>query len=121
MYINNVDKEGWEVPRELVARNNDGDIIDNKKERELKFSYTKHPFGNMVLKDQYLEIVYCSTSECFSIWIGREQPVRVSFEQKEKNESHTLWNADIASINWCLDLYGSHPFYMDVRIGRHGH
>ncbi|GLJ52795.1 hypothetical protein SUGI_1124670 [Cryptomeria japonica] len=146
VYISDADKERWEVPRELVARKNDVDGINSKKEPELLFSYTKnpfgfavtrrsngevlfnstaqhlghaYPFGNMVFKDQYLEIstVLPPSSSLYGLGESTRRGFRLG-----KNESHhTLWNADIGSLNLYLDLYGSHPFYMDVRAGGVAH
>lgn len=75
-------------------------------------------FGNLVFKDQYLEI---STAVPFSASLyGLGESTRPGF-RLNRNESYTLWNLDIGSVNLYVDLYGSHPFYMDVREGGVAH
>eukprot|EP01018_Ginkgo_biloba_P031171 Gb_36137 [translate_table: standard] len=108
---------------------------------ELLFTYTKQPFGfavtrrgngevlfnstagdklfgNMVFKDQYLEISTIIPSNASLYGLG--ESTRPGFRLSQ-NESYSLWNSDIGSVNLYLDLYGSHPFYMDVRTGGIAH
>ncbi|KAH9288315.1 hypothetical protein KI387_032432 [Taxus chinensis] len=146
VHITDTQKQRWEVPTELVARNDDDNGANNNKEPELQFSYTENPFGfavtrrssgevlfnstpqgqgkaypfrNMVFKDQYLEISTVLPWNASLYGLG--ESTRPGF-RLDKNESHhTLWTADIASLNLYLNLYGSHPFYMDVRAGGVAH
>ncbi|KAH9288316.1 hypothetical protein KI387_032433 [Taxus chinensis] len=146
VYITDAEKQRWEVPKEVVARynddhgaNNDGSINDH----ELQFSYTKnpfgfavtrssngevlfnssaqgqYPFGNMVFKDQYLEISTGLPSTASLYGLG--ESTRPGFMLNRNGSQYTLWNLDIGSVNLYLDLYGFHPFYMDVRAGGVAH
>eukprot|EP01018_Ginkgo_biloba_P029326 Gb_24065 [translate_table: standard] len=152
VYISDADKPRWEVPREILPRDDDGNIprlrlgntwkktATDNGDPELQFNYTTNPFGfaitrrstgevlfnstvddengksfgNLVFKDQYLEISTTLPSSALLYGVGEN--TRPTFSLSH-NTSYTLWNVDIFSANTFVDLYGSQPFYMDIRRG----
>ncbi|XP_057830354.1 alpha-xylosidase 1 [Cryptomeria japonica] len=147
VYITDAEKQRWEIPREVVVRyENHHGANDNTYDPELQFSYTQSPFGfavtrrsngevlfnssaqgqgnahlfgNMVFKDQYLEISTGLPSTASLYGLG--ESTRPGFMLNRNGSQYTLWNQDVLSLNLYLDLYGSHPFYMDVRAGGIAH
>ncbi|KAK1260432.1 hypothetical protein QJS04_geneDACA020340 [Acorus gramineus] len=69
--------------------------------------------SNIVFKDQYLHLSNSLLPGQSSIY-GFGEHTKKTFRMVEGNNV-TLWNADILALYWNKNLYGSQPFYMDLR------
>ncbi|WCJ19443.1 Alpha-glucosidase [Euphorbia peplus] len=145
VHITDAEKERWEVPYNLIPRPpalkqtmgskkaKDLQLVDKENSysgSQLIFSYTEDPFtfgvkrkssgdtlfnssAQLVFKDQYLEIS-TSLPEDASIY-GFGESSREHGIKLYPNDPYTLWTTDFSSMNSSIDLYGSHPMYMDMR------
>ncbi|WOL03392.1 putative alpha-glucosidase [Canna indica] len=140
--ITDSDRQRWEIPQHVISRrsetaargllsscstqhvfsNQDSDLdFILHRESPFRFSVVRRSTGDVlfasqprvVFKDQYLEISSSLPATRSSLY-GLGEHTKSTF-RLVPNDTFTLWNADIASANPDVNLYGSHPFCMDVR------
>eukprot|EP00013_Stygamoeba_regulata_P005203 CAMPEP_0177640502 /NCGR_PEP_ID=MMETSP0447-20121125/6576_1 /TAXON_ID=0 /ORGANISM="Stygamoeba regulata, Strain BSH-02190019" /LENGTH=1002 /DNA_ID=CAMNT_0019142575 /DNA_START=142 /DNA_END=3150 /DNA_ORIENTATION=- len=127
----------WQVPSEVFPHT---DATTAASSPAYAFSYTENPFGfavqrlsdnsvlfnttpsssglfnGLVFKDQFLEISSSMPQNATVYGLG-ESTMSAGLKLDTNFYTYTLWNRDTAAAAADQNLYGSHPFYMEMRDG----
>ncbi|KAF0902311.1 hypothetical protein E2562_015531 [Oryza meyeriana var. granulata] len=138
--ITDADHPRWEVPQDVIPRPTPELSLDAPRpggrvlstatsdltfaihtSPSFRFTVSRRSTGDvlfdttpdLVFKDRYLELTSSLPADRASLY-GLGEHTKRTF-RLQRNDTFTLWNSDIAAGNVDLNLYGSHPFYLDVR------
>jgi alpha-glucosidase (family GH31 glycosyl hydrolase) len=71
-----------------------------------------------VFKDQFIELSTAVPADADLYGLG-ETTLRTGLLLPRDGTVMTLWNRDLSPAEPNFNLYGSHPFYLQVNKGRH--
>ncbi len=96
-----------------ITRISNGEVLFNSTPIAAESSSSASIFNAMVFKDQYLEIStqLPNTASLF----GLGESTRPNGLKLPHNQTSTLFATDTGAVNVNVDLYGSYPYYIDVR------
>ncbi|KAG6496544.1 probable alpha-glucosidase Os06g0675700 [Zingiber officinale] len=140
--ITDADRRRWEVPDSVIPRSSKAStivaalrsggghvfsaegsdlVLTLAATSPFTFTVSRRSSGDvlfstlpaLVFKDRYLELSSSLPADRASLY-GLGEHTKRTF-RLAPNDTLTLWNADIGAANLDQNLYGSHPFYIDLR------